>query len=328
MIKAFNKTIAAILKNPFVLLPAIIVGLVLGFVFNSLFFSVFELFYDFGIQNKGIALEFFKMVVVFSKFYSVQILSFVGIVLICATLISMLLFFYSKYAMHFGEKDAFSQALKYMFSNIPRAFGFVLFGFIFCFFTALVFLGLSFLFSLHSIMPLLFFSALFISAIASFGRSKSMSSTGLLAILVLIFFALPLAGETVFAGLLLGLLAVLVFFIALKLFVFAVPALTLEEEGIRTGLSKSWAFSSKKMFETILGLFIVWLVNAIILSIGLTVLGSVVGERLSLLVTMFFNSLAFVFGFFFFAFYYFDNHNVISKSPTKKRKTKPKKKKK
>ena len=275
MIEALKKTAGALLKAPHLLIPGMAVALASALLFDFLFLLGFDVFYEFGIENKAISLEFFKMIAIFFRLYPAQILVFIASILVLLALMAMLLFFYSKSAMHYGEKGAFSRSLKYMLSSARKAFGLAVFWLMFAF---LVFL---LLFSVVLLLPLdIFVLAALVSIIAALSA-----------------------------------------LMALKLSLFAVPAIVQGDRDVRAGLSASWEFTSKRLLGTIIVFAIVFFANSVIAQLGMAAVSLFDNGIVPSTLAAFFNSLAFAFGSLFFAFYYFDNHGAV---PGKKRRKKRK----
>jgi hypothetical protein len=133
MINAFKNALAVFLKNPFVLLPGIVAAIIAVFLSDMTVMPMLEAVYDFAITQGGMSLGFFEAVSLFSKAYAGLILLVLAVCFLSLVLSTMLMFFCSRHAMHFKEKSAFSDSLKFMFSSLPRAAGLVLAGMVFAF---------------------------------------------------------------------------------------------------------------------------------------------------------------------------------------------------
>lgn len=275
MIGAFKKSFALVAKNPLVLLPAIVASLVSFLIMDLVFGSAFEAFVEFAVEGRGLTLGLFEMAAMVYKLYGLNILLFFAGFVVSMTMTAMLLLFYSKSAMHYSEKDSFSNSLKYMLSRIPRAFGIVIFWLVYFFLLGFL------LFALAIALPM---------------------DVMLLAVVMAILFVL------------FGL-------VFLKLAAFSVPAMVLDDVGVRQGLSRSWRFTEKRLFETILAIIIVAFTIAVIWQVGWLVIAPLDGLA-ALVISEAFTAFIFAFGSLFFAFYYFDNQGTTQKAKRRAKKKK------
>jgi len=276
MIGAFKKSFAVVAKNPFVLLPAIAVSLISAFIMDAVFGRAFDIFVEFALEGRGLTLGIFEMISLLYKLYALDILLFLLGFIVSMTMTAMLLFFYTKNAMHYTEKDSFSISMKYMLSRISRAFGLVIVWLVFSFLFGVLLFGLAILLPAN----LTLVAVVFVALLVLFG---------------LIF---------------------------LKLAAFCVPAMVLDDAGVRQGLSKSWAFTDKRLLETILAVIVVLLTTSVIWQVGWVLISPLDGP-IALIVSEIFTSFIFAFGSLFFAFYYFDNQGTTPKKAghkTRKRK--------
>ncbi|MFH1234893.1 MAG: hypothetical protein V1493_04760 [Candidatus Diapherotrites archaeon] len=164
MISAFKNALAVFLKNPFVLLPGVVAAIIAVFLSDLTLMPMLEAVYDFAITQGGMSLGFFEAVPLFSKAYTGLILLVLAVCFLSLVLSAMLLFFCSKYAMRFREKNAFSDSLKFMFSMLPQAVGFVLAGMVFAFIAFIILFLLALFLPPHIISGAAICLALFIFA--------------------------------------------------------------------------------------------------------------------------------------------------------------------
>ena len=199
MIESFKNSFLVFLKNPFVLIPALVSAITAFFLSGFVSWSMLETVYEFAIQHKGMQLGLFEMITVFYHLYAVKLLFFFIVFFALSVLSTLLLFFYSKYAMHFSEKNVFIPSIKYALSRTPSVIALTVFAL------------LSF-----------FLAGFFLFAIILFVPMDFALNT-----ILFLFFAI-------------------IFFIAfLKLYLFVVPAMVLDDSSMRKGLTKSWNFTTK-----------------------------------------------------------------------------------
>ena len=272
MIEAFGKSIKALLKNPLVLVPALVLSIVSLFLSDLVSWPLAEAFIEFLLDLRGFEFGLIEGIVLFASTYSGLLGAVLLLFFVSMTLTALAFIFYSKYAMHAGEKSALTDALAFALAKTPRAMALVL-------------------------------SAMLIALIAG-------------TLFFVLFLILPMSEISI---LFLILLCLAEFFALFKMFLYACPAIALDDLNAKEALKKSWNFSFGKMIPSILAIIIVLFVASIVMQIAFIVLELIDIEILALLIAAFFNSIIFAFASFFFAFYFFDHQQDIQRTKRKKK---------
>jgi len=271
MIEAFGKTIKALLKNPLVLIPALVLSIVSLFLSDLVSWPLAEAFVEFLLDLRGFEFGLFEGIVLFVSIYSGLIWAVILLFFVSMTLTVLAFIFYSKYAMHTGEKNAFKDALAFSLAKIPRAMALVL-------------------------------SAILIALIAD-------------SLLFVLFLILPISEISI---LFLVLLSLVEFFALFKMFLYACPAIALDDLNAKEAIKKSWNFSFGKMIPSVLAIIIVLFFATIVMQIAFIVLDLIDIEILAILIAALFNSVIFAFASFFFAFYFYDHQHDMQRKRKKK----------
>jgi len=134
MISAFVRSLKAMVRNPGILLPAFVVILFASIVMLELIAIFFGELLEFFFVDEALTLGLWAAIAASRDTLGGIVLLILGAFMVSSTLTLMLLFFYSKYAMHAEEKDAYSNALKHMFlctgKSIALTFFFIVYGLI------------------------------------------------------------------------------------------------------------------------------------------------------------------------------------------------------
>jgi len=272
MIEAFGKTIKALLKNPLVLVPAIALSIVSLYLSDLVSWPLAEAFIEFLLDLRGFEFGLIEGIVLFISIYAGLLVAVILLFFVSMTLTALAFIFYSKYAMHAGEKNAFKDSLAFSLAKIPRAMALVL-------------------------------SALLIALIAN-------------SVIFVLFIILPVGEISI---LFLVLLCLVEFFALFKMFLYACPAIALDDLNAKEALKKSWNFSFGKMIPSILAIIIVLLIASIVMQVAFIALELIEIEVLALLIAAFFNSIIFAFASFFFAFYFFGHQHEEQRTKRKRK---------
>lgn len=143
MIEATKKASLELIRKPLAIAPALALALAMAFAFSSIFMAAFDTLIEFTLENRALNLGLFKMSTVFFHNYATGLLFFSGAIIVLIWLNVILLFFYSKAAMHYEEKDSLSTALSYMLKSSVKAFWLVVFLLVFAFLFGVLFFALA-----------------------------------------------------------------------------------------------------------------------------------------------------------------------------------------
>ena len=115
------------------------------------------------------------------------------------------------------------------------------------------------------------------------------------------------------------LVSLLVLLGAIKLAIFAAPAIVFEDSDVRAGISASWNLTGKKLPGVLIALSIIFFSSGLRMNVSILISAYSGNQILASIIYAIFDSLIFAFAALFFAFYYFENPPETKKHSKKTR---------